>query len=304
MLVLKTQRRVIVDLAFAPSGRGLVAAGWSGIYWWADPVADPTARQLGTEAAWSVGVTAAGDCVIASLLAGGVRTIGLSGQTRRTILESVRNVQAAVSPIDPLVVTCGPRGEGQLTGWQIEAAQSPAPVWSVDNETELSNLGFAPDGSWLVHRDYRWWARKKRFTSWVIFRDPATGEVRHSVEVPDNDAWAGASVSRDGEWLATLHTTRTSVTIRRLAGNTSLVRVVERESKKDFTNLAFHPTGRYLAVTSNDTTVRLYDAATWEVAAAFAWGIGKLRCVAFSPDGSLAAAGSDTGQVVVWDVDL
>jgi WD40 repeat protein len=30
----------------------------------------------------------------------------------------------------------------------------------------------------------------------------------------------------------------------------------------------------------------------------------RLRSVAFSPDGVLAAAGSDTGKVVVWDVDL
>ena len=32
--------------------------------------------------------------------------------------------------------------------------------------------------------------------------------------------------------------------------------------------------------------------------------VGRLRSVAFSPDGALAAVGSDTGRVVVWDVDL
>ena len=50
MLVLKTERRVIADLAFAPDGRGLVAAGGSGIYWWPDPAGDPTPRRIASEA--------------------------------------------------------------------------------------------------------------------------------------------------------------------------------------------------------------------------------------------------------------
>jgi WD40 repeat protein len=75
-------------------------------------------------------------------------------------------------------------------------------------------------------------------------------------------------------------------------------------TSKAFTGLAFHPSGRFLATTSNDGTVKLYDTATWAVAGRFDWDIGRLRSVAFSPDGMLAAAGGDKGKVVVWDVDL
>jgi WD40 repeat protein len=74
--------------------------------------------------------------------------------------------------------------------------------------------------------------------------------------------------------------------------------------KKELTSLAFHPSGRFLAATSNDETVKLYDTETWQIAQTFSWKIGRLRSIAFSPDGNLAAAGSDTGKIVVWDVDL
>jgi WD40 repeat protein len=49
--------------------------------------------------------------------------------------------------------------------------------------------------------------------------------------------------------------------------------------------------------------VKLYDVASGELTKVFTWDIGRTRSVAFSPDGTLAAAGSDTGKVVVWDVD-
>ncbi len=81
-------------------------------------------------------------------------------------------------------------------------------------------------------------------------------------------------------------------------------RILKNDGKKHFTGVAFHPSGRLLGVTSNDTTVKFYDTETWAVTSTFNWDIGKLRSIAFSNDGTLAAAGSDTGKVVIWDVDL
>jgi WD40 repeat protein len=79
---------------------------------------------------------------------------------------------------------------------------------------------------------------------------------------------------------------------------------IKNDSKKDFTGAAFHPGGRVLAATSNDKTVKFSDTTTWQQVGGFDWKVGRLRSIAFSADGSLAAAGGDKGQIVVWDVDL
>lgn len=81
-------------------------------------------------------------------------------------------------------------------------------------------------------------------------------------------------------------------------------RLIRNLSRQHFTSIAFHPSGRHLFATSNDGTAHVFDTASWGRMARFGWKVGRLRSVAVSTDGLLAAAGGDRGEVVVWDVDL
>ncbi|HEY1186136.1 MAG TPA: WD40 repeat domain-containing protein, partial [Gemmata sp.] len=80
-------------------------------------------------------------------------------------------------------------------------------------------------------------------------------------------------------------------------------RLARNDSRKHFTALAFHPNGRRVFVTSNDETVHVFDAHTLGRVNRYTWQIDRLSAVAVSPDGTLAAAGSATGDIVVWDLD-
>lgn len=69
-------------------------------------------------------------------------------------------------------------------------------------------------------------------------------------------------------------------------------------------DVAFDPSGKLFATANGDAPVRWYDAKTGAERETFDWGIGSITAVAFSPDGSLCAAGGEGGQVAVWDVDV
>jgi WD40 repeat protein len=306
MLMLQATRRVVTHLAFAPDGRGLVTAGGAGVHWWPDPVGDPDPKLLSKHATWWVAVTAAGDRVVAAELDGGARVFGFADKWGgRTLLRSVRPLHVAVSPTAPLLVTQETSGHDLLTGWHVEARKPFDVNWTVvSGETSLSDLHFGADGSWFMYRDFGRPNRRKKFSNWVVFLDAATGAETRAIEMPDDDDWFASAVSPDGDWLATLHTTRSWVDVRRLADRGPAVCRIERDSERHFTAVAIHPSGRFLAIAGNDGTVRLYDTTTWRVAQAFEWDIGKPRCVAFSRDGTLGAVGSDKGYVVIWDVDL
>ena len=115
-----------------------------------------------------------------------------------------------------------------------------------------------------------------------LFKDPAVSSDRRLI------------AARRGIWMA----------VFRVDDLPAPPIAIRNDNRQEFTGLAFHPSGQYLAATSNDNTVKFYDTATWQLAHAFNWDIGRLRSVAFSPDGMLAAAGGDEGKIVVWDVDL
>jgi WD40 repeat protein len=142
--------------------------------------------------------------------------------------------------------------------------------------------------------------RERKFR--IVTYDAATGEERGR-----SNPLAGESVERvvspDGALLACRVTVWVHVYPLREPFTKPLA-TLRNDNRKEFTDIAFHPSGKYLAAASNDATIKLYDTSTWAVARTFTWDIGRMRSVAFSPDGTLAAAGSDKGKVVVWDVDL
>jgi WD40 repeat protein len=66
---------------------------------------------------------------------------------------------------------------------------------------------------------------------------------------------------------------------------------------------AFTPDGKQLLTVGLDGFVRFWDTRTWQQVRQFDFGIGKLRVAAISPSGTVAAAGSTSGEIVVWDID-
>lgn len=74
-------------------------------------------------------------------------------------------------------------------------------------------------------------------------------------------------------------------------------------TKKPPLEITLHPSGRTLLVADGSKKVTAYDTSNGRPAAQFDWGVGKVGCVTYSPDGTLAAAGGEKGQVVVWDAE-
>jgi WD40 repeat protein len=67
--------------------------------------------------------------------------------------------------------------------------------------------------------------------------------------------------------------------------------------------IGFLPGGNAILTAGMDGTARVWDTDTGAELRVFDWGIGKIRVAAVSPDGLTCAAGGDSGQIVVWDVD-
>ncbi len=68
------------------------------------------------------------------------------------------------------------------------------------------------------------------------------------------------------------------------------------------TGLAFSPDGMKLAASSEDRTIHLWNAASWEPLASFSGHEGIVFSIAFSHNGKLLASASQDGTIRLWSV--
>lgn len=303
MIVLQGARERVDFLQFTPDGRTLVAPCSAGVQVWQNFTSGsrPT-TILNYPYVWFVRFTPDGLKVLLDASPGKVIVHDLStGQAVAIPLELVdAGGSCDLTPDGRSVVVTrthtGMDPPGRLSCRQISNPETT--LWSVATSRWIYSWPlFLAGGERFVVFE----GRSDVVPFWYVTRDAKTGQVL--TEVGDAGyQFTNPVMSADRNLVAGRRGSLLGVF--RVENFAAKPIVLRNDNRKEFTGLAFHPSGRFLAATSNDATVKLYDTSTWKVAQVFDWAIGRLRSVAFSSDGMLAAAGGDKGKIVVWDVDL
>jgi WD40 repeat protein len=180
-----------------------------------------------------------------------------------------------------------------------------------DSTSTTGGLAFSQDGRWLASGHIVRVGSKQRSLRYVpgtfaipdydylvCIRELTSGRVVHSL-----DSWqqgiSNLAFSPYGKILAGTAGPRLRIWDIERDGEIA----VHKRGTKHFQGLAFTPDGRYLATVSNDETVRIWDTHSWQEHKTFTWQIGRLLNIALDPGGCRAAAGSDKGQIILWDLD-
>jgi WD40 repeat protein len=305
MIVLQGTRESVDVLQFSSDGRGLAAPYSGGVQLWSD-LTDGSAPTVTMPFLYggSIYLTAEGQMLWLDESLTWVFVHDLATATAIKVPVGLlgRGAACDLTPDGRYLVVCQ-TGIGMERPGCLFCRPMVYPeilVWSVTSHRWLNSRPlFLAGGEQFVVLEWDPALAGHRFvyvtrqtsTGAVAAEVPATGDSFHDfVQSADKRLIAG----RRGAWVAVFRADDLGAEPARF----------RNDNRKEFTGLAFHPSGRYLAATSNDATVKLYDTATWAVAEVYDWDIGRPRSVAFSPNGMLAAAGGDKGKIVVWDVDL
>ncbi|MCE9563608.1 MAG: WD40 repeat domain-containing protein [Planctomycetes bacterium] len=311
MRVLKAMAGEVLDLAFSPDGRALAAAvpaGYDQVFLWNLESGAPTPVQIEIEGDYKGGLGFSPDN----------RRLGWLEPARRgtydrderelsyTSLDAINNnntLRVTQSADGSRLISQHGLPNHCLQGWRA-LGDEWIRSWSISTEElAVESVTLSEDG-----RQFAMLTRPAVGEKWqqgprrVEVRDTTTGMLRGVGEYPYNYA-EPLLFSPDGRQLVGFNDMTLLAWPVPEVGTLGTPRRIHNDNRKQFTALAYHPSGDRLYATSNDTTVHVFDTANWNWVGRFTWQLGRLKAVAVSPDGMLAAAGGDKGDVVIWDVD-
>jgi WD40 repeat protein len=172
---------------------------------------------------------------------------------------------------------------------------------ATDDLTGDGSVAFSPDGRTITAGGTVRGAHRQEVRPVMYLWEVASGKLCRRLVLPLNSDVQLSPLSfspdgkalawRDGDaiWLWELASERQ---LRQLRGQGTFV-----------TSFAFAPSGRMLAVGTDDGEVSLWDVATGTTMSQAKGHPGAALAVAFSPDGKTLATGSADTTALLWDVD-
>jgi WD40 repeat protein len=307
--VLRATEGEVLDLAFSPDGRAVAASvRYHGVFLWNLASANLVPVRLEVDDR---------DCSGLSFSADGRSVAWLVAGTRRVYDRATRETAEQPFVVTRLATELAPSSDGSrvvsqhrlpddcLIGWRFADGEWVR-TWSVSTaDLSVERVTVSADGRLFAMLTRpalgnRWWDHPMR----VEVRDAATAVVRVTAEYPSNYP-ARLLFSPDARQLVGFKDMTLMVwPVPEDLGSLGPPQLIRNDNRKHFTAMAYHPAGRHLYATSNDATVHVFDTSTWERTERFKWQLGNLKAVAVSLDGTLAAAGGDKGDIVIWDVDV
>jgi WD40 repeat protein len=317
-----TVEALVAGVSFERHGQRLVAGGSGGFDVWDLPSGKKT---FSTRSTWTKYIYACicdplGRWFYFSDSLGGCRLFDLAGPGVRRLPGDPYNHHVISLDVTPdgrwLVVSRGGAGVNHLECWRIAPDGEFSPAWALRNgqvipipqsaifEREMNSfipaMACAPDGATVavIEREPNAaWTDRPR----LMLRALASGERLADLGpiapgigfrmtfTPNGRQLLGWDDHRLAVWDTTRQSDPTPI---------------PHPGRAYFRDLAIHPSGQVFVTVAYDGQARIWDIATHKQIRAYRWPISKLHSVAFSPDGTLAVAGGDRGQLVAWDVDL
>jgi WD40 repeat protein len=310
MLVWQAHTAKVRSLAFAPDGRRLVTTADNSRYVWLwDPTSgENTARLTGeyrgpvrSAAFFRGGRHLAADLERREPHGWNIQVwdLGTGAAVANLDTEGGQHYDNAfaVSPDGSKLLACVSAGAAEWddptrpTGGEPRPRDRTRPLF----HRGATRVAYSPTGAHLCVGEY-----------YMHLHDPVTLKETRVIRDPVGSGPYGASVTAfaftpDESRLAVA--TGQRVTVWPLA-RPEEKRLLIPAHGSAVKAVGFLPGGNHLLTASLDKLVRVWDTDTGAELRSFDWGIGRVRAVAVSPDGTMCAAGSDDGRLVVWDLDL